>query len=229
MRIDRDEAAVVVRIFEAYADGQSASAIGRFLNKELVPGRIRSSRGWSTGSVTRILDQQKYIGDWVWNKTGARRDPRTGQRRVFTKDESEWCVGHHESLRIVAPELWDRVRARRTEVRRVWPGAKRRPGFSKTQRGRVDVFPESLLSGAMVCGRCERGIVQVSGRHGGYYGCVAARVGGCENRAQGPSGPCREGHRQRPSGASCRSSGDSLTSSSSSSRRSPGSPRMFPS
>ena len=180
--IDADEALVVVRIFEAYADGQSASAIARSLNEELVPGRIRSSKGWSTGSVTRILDQTKYVGHWVWNKTGARRDPRTGQRRTFTKPESEWRVVDHESLRIVSQELWEKVSARRAQVRAVWPGAKGRPGFSKKQGGRVRVFPEHLLSGALVCGCCKRGIVLVSGRHGGYYGCVAARVRGCANR-----------------------------------------------
>ena len=36
----------------------------------------------------------------------------------------------------------------------------------------------------MVCGCCNRGIVLVSGRHGGYYGCVAARVRGCDNRVR---------------------------------------------
>ena len=36
----------------------------------------------------------------------------------------------------------------------------------------------------MVCGRCKRGIVLVSGNHGGYYGCVAARLRGCDNRVR---------------------------------------------
>ncbi len=89
-----------------------------------------------------------------------------------------------ESLRIIPPALWARVRARRAQVRRTWPGAKGKPGFSKEQRGRAASYPDSLLSGAMVCGVCKRGIVLVSGRHGGYYGCVAARVRGCENRVR---------------------------------------------
>ena len=42
----------------------------------------------------------------------------------------------------------------------------------------------AVISGATVCGCCNRGIVLVSGRHGGYYGCVAARVRGCDNRVR---------------------------------------------
>lgn len=34
----------------------------------------------------------------------------------------------------------------------------------------------------MVCGSCSRAIGLVSGNHGGYYGCLSARVRGCDNR-----------------------------------------------
>lgn len=33
----------------------------------------------------------------------------------------------------------------------------------------------------MVCGCCGATIAQVSGKSGGYYGCLAAIKGGCEN------------------------------------------------
>ena len=82
--------------------------------------------------------------------------------------------------------MWERVRARRAEVREIWQGGKGRRGFSEKQGGRVRAFPESLLSGAMVCGECGRSIVLVSGRHDGYYGCAAARNEGCENRVKVP-------------------------------------------
>ena len=139
-RIDPDEAAVVLRIFEEYAAGESVSGIVRQLNREAVPGRYRSSKGWSTGSVTRILDQEKFIGVWTWNKGGKRRDPRTGRQCSYEKPESEWIVFHDESLRIVPQALWERVRARRATARGVWPGGKGRRGFSKDQGGRVRIF-----------------------------------------------------------------------------------------
>jgi len=58
-------------------------------NEEKVPGRMRAAKGWSSATVSRILDNEKYVGRWVWNKTESRRDPRTGRRRRFTKPESE--------------------------------------------------------------------------------------------------------------------------------------------
>lgn len=105
MEIEPHEAGVVLRIFQSYADGHSVSRIVRALNEEGVPGRFRSAKGWSPSTVSRILDNEKYIGRWVWNKTESRRDPRTGKRRRFPKPESEWIVHEDESLRIVPQEL----------------------------------------------------------------------------------------------------------------------------
>ena len=182
MEIDPREAAVVLRVFKAYADDRSLTRIVRMLNEEGVPGRFRSSKGWSPATVSRMIDNEKYIGHWTWNKTESRRDPRTGRRRRFQKPESEWIVHEDESLRIVPQVLWEKVRARRLEVRRSWPGGKGKRGFSKDQGGRVRHFPTHLLSGTMVCSECGGAIAQVSGKGGGYYGCLGAAKGACENK-----------------------------------------------
>ena len=182
MEIEPREAAVVLRIFQAYSEGMSLTKIVRMLNQEGVPGRFRTSKGWSPGTVGRILDNEKYNGRWVWNKKGTRKDPRTGRRRQFVKPESEWVIHEDESLRIVSPELWDEVRERREMVRRSWPGGKGKRGFSKEQGSRQKQFPTHLLSGAMVCGECGAAIALVSGKGGGYYGCLGAAKGSCENK-----------------------------------------------
>ena len=176
------EAAVVLRVFQAYAQGLSVIRIVRMLNTEAVPGRMRTSNGWSPATVSRLLDNEKYIGRWVWNKHEARRDPRTGRRRQFPKPESEWIRHVDESLRIVSQDLWEVVRTRRQQVRRSWPGGKGRRGFSADQGGREQHFPTHLLSGAMVCGTCGANMAEVSGKAGGYYGCIAATKGACENK-----------------------------------------------
>jgi site-specific DNA recombinase len=182
MVLEPREAAVVLRVFKTYADNFSLTRIVRMLNEEGVPGRIRSSKGWSPATVSRMLDNEKYIGRWVWNKTESRRDPRTGRRRRFQKPRSEWVIHEDESLRIVPQDLWDRVRAIRQEVRRSWPGGTGKRGFSKDQGGRVRHFPTHLLSGAMNCGTCGGAIGLVSGKGGGYYGCLGAARGTCENK-----------------------------------------------
>ena len=107
MEIEPKEAALILRIFTSYADGEPLTKIVRTLNEESVPGRIRSAKGWSPATISRILDNDKYAGRWIWNRTESRRDPRTGRRRRFEKPESEWIVREDESLRIVPAELWD--------------------------------------------------------------------------------------------------------------------------
>ena len=180
MEIEPREAAVVIRIFKAYADEHSVTRIVKTLNKEGVVGRMRPNKSWSPATVSRILDNEKYKGRWVWNKTETRRDPRTGRRRQFQKPESEWIVQEDESLRIMPQSLWEKVRKRRKEMKKTWPGGKGKRGFEGTQGGSEVHFPTHLLSGAMECGRCGATIAQVSGRSGGYYGCLGAAKGACD-------------------------------------------------
>jgi hypothetical protein len=113
-------------------------------------GPVDSAKGWSPATVSRMLDNEKYVGRWVWNKTATRRDPRTGRRRRFPKPKSEWIIHEDEELRIVPQELWDRVRQRRKQVRKAWPGGKGRRGFSRDQKGQHKLSPS--LSG-LVCAR----------------------------------------------------------------------------
>jgi site-specific DNA recombinase len=180
--IEPREATVVLRIFTAIAAGQSMTRIVRTLNEDAVPGRLRSSKGWSPGTITRLLANEKYIGHWVWNKHESRRDPKTGRRRRFPKPASEWITHDDEALRIVPQALWDQVHARRQAVRRTWPGGPGRRGFSTAQGSRERHFPTHLLSGAMRCSQCGAIVSQVSGKGGGYYGCLAATKGACDNK-----------------------------------------------
>ena len=66
MEIEPKEAAVVLRNFTSYADGTPLTRIVRTLNEESVPGTIRAAKGWSPATISRILDNEKYAGRWVW-------------------------------------------------------------------------------------------------------------------------------------------------------------------
>jgi site-specific DNA recombinase len=182
MEIEPKEAAVVLRIFTSYAEGTPLTKIVKTLNEENVPGAIRSAKGWSPATISRILDNEKYAGRWIWNRTESRRDPKTGRRRRFEKPESEWIVREDEQLRIVPAPLWETVRERRKQMHRTWPGGNGKRGFSGAQGSRQKHFPTHLLAGGMVCGCCGGTIAQVSGKSGGYYGCLAATKGACENK-----------------------------------------------
>jgi DNA invertase Pin-like site-specific DNA recombinase len=182
MAIEPREAAVVLRAFREFADGVAIAKIVKCFNEEGVIGRFFGPKRWSPSTIHRILRNEKYAGRWVWNRTEFRRDPRTGRRRQFVKPESQWIVHEDESLRVVPRPIWERVQARLTEMAGTWPGGKGQRGFERQQGGRVRYYPTHLLSGAMNCGLCGGAIAQVSGKGGGYYGCLAAARGRCENK-----------------------------------------------
>ncbi len=151
-------------------------------NNEGVPGRFKSSKGWSPSTISRILKNTKYIGKWIWNKTESRKDPKTGRLRRFPKPESKWHIHKDENLRIIPQKLWDKVQKRLEKTRRTWPGGKNKRGFEGQNGSRVTHYPRELLSGAMVCAVCGGAIGKRSGKAGGYYGCLNAGKGSCDNK-----------------------------------------------
>ncbi len=181
MVIESREAGVVLRVFQDFADGRSESWIVRRLNEQSVSGR-RRSKGWSPATIHRMLRSEKYIGRWIWNRTQTRRDPKTGRRRQFPKPESEWFVSTDETLRIISKDLWGQVQKRLEGVRKTWPGGKGRRGFQDQTGGRLATYPRELLSGSLICGICGGAVARVTGKSGGYYGCVGATRRKCENR-----------------------------------------------
>jgi hypothetical protein len=104
------------------------------LNEEGVPGPFKQGKKWSPSAIHRMLTSEKYIGRWIWNRTGTRRDPKTGTRRRYEKPESEWIVHEDESLRIIPNDLWKAVRTRKEATRNTWPGGKGKRGFSDQQQ-----------------------------------------------------------------------------------------------
>jgi site-specific DNA recombinase len=182
MEIEPTQAALVLRIFKEFVDGNSQTAIVKALNEEGVPGSFRRGGKWSPSTVHRMLTNEKYIGRWVWNRKGTRRDPRTGKQRTYEKPESDWIIHEDDSLRIVPEDLWKEVRGRKEATRKTWPGGKGQRGFSGQQGSKERHYPTHLFSGSMICDSCGGGITQISGKSGGYYGCLRASKGGCENK-----------------------------------------------
>ncbi len=182
MQVNEAEAEVVRRVFRDFADGQAIFSIIKHLNEEGVRGRKNKVCRWSTGTIHIMLRNEKYRGIWTWNRNGYKRNPLTGKLRRYDKAKTEWDVKEFPGLRIVPDELWERVQARLGEIKKTWPGGKGRRGFQGAHGNATSVYPQELLSGAMVCGVCGATIVKVSGKGGGYYGCHRAAKHGCDNR-----------------------------------------------
>ena len=174
------DAAVISGIFEDFANGLSKLGIVQRLNEEGVPAPKRCRSGWNVSTVYRILNNSKYVGIWVWNRTGRVRDPYTGARRPVAKPESEHVIQKDERFRIVSQDLWDAVQTRQAAVRKEFPGERR--GFSRDQGSRTLVYPKHLFDGLFRCSSCGARMTLAGGKAGGYYGCSGRRRRLCDNK-----------------------------------------------
>ena len=167
MEPDEDVAGIVRQIFEWAADGNTAAEITRKLYalKIPTPGEYRRNKGkdhynvsrthgvWSSSTVLRMLEDQRYIGTYV---IGKRKVQEIGSRRMKLKDESEWfkIPDHHPA--IVSKELFEKANA---SIRR----------FSLPNKKRRDY----LLRGKVFCGCCDHAM---SLRNGAWFYCRHSEV-----------------------------------------------------
>ena len=169
--VDEGEAAVVRRIFELYADGESPLAIAKILNAE----GISSPRGglWRANTINGhrqrrngILHNELYRGRILYNRQSFRKDPETRKRVSHANSEKDIVSQDVPALRIVDEQLWNKVQARLAE----------HSGPPVTRRRR----PRRLLSGLLKCGEC-----------GGTFTAIVGDRWGCATKAQ--TGTCANG------------------------------------
>lgn len=177
LEIVEDEAAVIRRIFGAYAVGTAPRAIAAALNSEGVapPRGSRWNASTINGSGKRghgILRNPLYSGKQIWNRVRMVKDPSTGKRISRVNPESEWQTIDTPHLRIVDQNLFERVAARLASV-----GGKNAAHAPRSKR---------LLSGLLKCGCCGGGMSIIgSDRSGPRIQCSAFRESGaCDNTAR---------------------------------------------
>ena len=171
-KINKEQAAIVNRIFREYLSGISPKAIAKQLNEEKIPGP--SGKGWGPTSIyghrsrgTGILNNELYIGQLVWNRLRYIKNPDTGKRVSRLNDEKDWIRTEVPELRIVDQELWDKVKDKQGEIQ------KQHKEFWGKKR------PPHLFSYLLKCGCCGGGFSKISKDR---YGCSTARnKGTCDN------------------------------------------------
>lgn len=160
--VDAAQAAIVLRIFTAYAAGDSARTIVHKLNADAVP----SPRGgqWAVSALVGdrkrgagVLNNELYAGRCIWNRRQWLKDPDTGRRTSVDRPRTEWQTREVPALRIVPPDVWAAVRAR--DQRR-----DTRPQGGAPMR--------TLFAGLLRCPSCGGPIVAIDARR---YGCHARR------------------------------------------------------
>lgn len=170
------EAEIVREVFQRYAGGESLKSIASDLNRRNVPSPganwKRASRArhgkWLVSALHALLQNERYVGRLVWNKSQWHKDPDTGRRIRTERPQSEWIVQE-------VPALIDED---------TWASAQRRftPG---TGRGGVQRY---LLSGLLECAVCGSKFIVYGGSQHRYV-CSTYHAGGvhaCSNHLTVP-------------------------------------------
>lgn len=153
LHIVKEEAEIVLRIYQEYHNGKSPKAICRDLNAEGIP----APRGklWAPTALlgfakrgTGLLRNPQYKGKPVWNKVTMVKDPNTGKRLSRPNPQSEWVYQDAPDLVIVPPDLFDAVQAQLEA--RAMPGVRGNVGAQNR--------PKHLLSGLIKCAACGSGM-----------------------------------------------------------------------
>ncbi len=189
IEVDREQAAIVRRIFDMYADGYSPRGIAEKLNAERVPSPgarwnrdSRRKSGWVAsvihGNPTRglgILNNDTYRGVVLWNRSRwIRSASDSSRRRQVQNPKSEWITRQDERLRIVSDETWQRVKARQADqAHRI--GERVKAGMTKAHASRTGAGPKFLLSSLLRCGECGSSLA-IAGRD--VYCCSGHTNGG---------------------------------------------------
>ena len=157
IRVNREQAEVVRRIFEGYVGGASFREIAAQLTREGVPkaaarGRgNRMARAWAGTAIRSMLTNPAYRGLWIYGRTRKVRDHETGRVRHLPRPESEWRQDERPDLAIVPPETWERARQVR-EARAIERDPSGR--VRGARKGRPAPNGRLLLSGLLACGEC---------------------------------------------------------------------------
>ncbi len=183
--IKESEAAVVRRIFEMSAAGQSLKTIAKTLNSESVPPpRPRAGKRyatWCPSCIREMLRRDLYVGKVIWNSSRFVKVPGTNKRVRRARPAIEWRIVPHPELQIVSDELWQRVRERQDKLQATY--GVRKGGGILIPRSATSPY---LLSGILKCGLCGGNLIIITGYdssgHHPRYGCSQHfNRGACSN------------------------------------------------
>jgi len=130
-----NEAAIVKEIFEKYAAGMGADSIAKSLNDRGFRTKLTQNL-WRSNTILQILDNEKYIGDAILQKTYGKdykRIKNDGSVPMY------YVENNHEP--IISKELFEKVQAIRERKK---ASAKRKPA-------KISPF-----SGKIKCAECGR-------------------------------------------------------------------------
>lgn len=151
LTINPETSKIVKEIFELYSKGWGYQKIATHLNKKGIPTPSQSRNfpnakqtiNWKAQHIVRILDDRRYIGDYVGGHT-EKLSFKSKKTRV--KSSEEWTIVENNHEPIIDKQIWNKVQKIREKRKK--ESDKYNNGFKF-----VDV-DNNLYSGILYCGRC---------------------------------------------------------------------------
>ncbi len=112
-----EEAPIVKRVFELYAEGLGTIRICDILDAEY--GRPMNGVKWAPNSVSEILQNPHYIGKVRWNYRRYENRVEGGEIKRARVTAEDFLIFEGKHPAIVSQELWDKVQAMRGCIPRV--------------------------------------------------------------------------------------------------------------
>jgi site-specific DNA recombinase len=163
--INEKEAEIVMIIFEKYAEGTGSNQILTYLNSRGY--RTKRSNQFGKNSLYSILENEKYVGNYVFNKRLEKNV--VGKRNPTVRPRKYWIIAEDVIPAIIDQRTFYIVQAKISE--------------NKRKAGQYTVKEIYLLSGLIFCGECGRsmcGNVRTNGRRSGNY--ASYRCSGRHNK-----------------------------------------------
>lgn len=159
--VDEEEAKMVTRIYQLFADGFGGRVAARVLRDD----GIRNSKGktLSENTIREIVKNPLYKGVAVMNKE--RFDFET--KKTIKNPEGEWVYREGAVPRIVSDELWARANAQLSSRKTV--DRTHNVGINKGN---------ALLSSKIICGECGSKYWRNQRAQGVYWYCSEGMRGG---------------------------------------------------
>lgn len=114
LEINKDEAKIVIRVFNSYANGIGSSRIA----KEFINECVKTKKGgrWTQSQIMNIIKNPIYIGKQITHtliNTDVNVDKIIHEDYVYKSkkkvDESEWIVHDKEELKIIPDDLYEKA------------------------------------------------------------------------------------------------------------------------
>ncbi|MDE7197286.1 MAG: recombinase family protein, partial [Lachnospiraceae bacterium] len=152
--IDEEEAKLVTRIYELFADGFGGRVVARMLRDEGV--RNRNGKTLSENTIRDIVKNPLYKGTAVMNREHFDFEAK----KVIKNPESEWIYREGIVPQIVSDELWERANAQINSRKTV-----DRTHNVGINRG------SHILSSKIICGECGSNYWRNKRLEGVYWYC----------------------------------------------------------